>query len=238
MVDAADYACLFAHPDAADPGAAVPVLLPLDLPGLRIERVWDTLGMRATRSDNLVMEDCEVPAEAVFEDLTVPSLPAFLADTDAMVNLPYTAVYLGVGVGAFRQAVASVIDRVPKGYRQPLAHLPEVRRRIGIMSAQLEAARRLLYYAAWLLDAGAPPGETWRAFHQAKYVVGETVAAVTRSALELGGAHATFRGTAIERFFRDGATATVMPPPSDVCLDRVGVAELGLDPAEILPTLR
>jgi alkylation response protein AidB-like acyl-CoA dehydrogenase len=212
--------------------------MPADLPGLRIERVWDTLGLRATRSDNLIMEDCPVPAEAVFDDLVIPSLPEYLRDTDAIVNVPYTAVYLGIGVGALRAAIDTVKERVPKGYSQPLAHLPEIRRRVAVMSAQLEGARRLLHYAAWLVDTDAPPLDALSAFRKAKYLVGETVADVTRSALEMGGAHATFKGSAIERFFRDGATATIMPPSSEVCLAELGLSELGLDPAEVLPTLR
>ena len=239
MADAADFICVFAHPDeAANPEAAVLLLLPAGLPGLRIEPVWDTLGMRATRSDTLVIEDCFVPPEAVFEEPVVPSLPDFLRDTDAIVNVPYTAVYLGIGVGAFRSVIAAVKDRVPKGFSQPVAYLPEIRRRVAVMSAQLEAARRLLHYAAWLVDTGARPAEALAAFLKAKYVVGETVAAVTRSALEMGGANATFKGSPLERFFRDGATATIMPPPSDFCLTQLGISELGLDPAEVLSTLR
>jgi alkylation response protein AidB-like acyl-CoA dehydrogenase len=239
MADAADFICVFAHPEeSANLEAAVLLLLPTGLPGLRIEPVWDTLGMRATRSDTLIMEDCFVPPEAVFEKPVVPSLPDFLRDTDAIVNVPYTAVYLGIGVGAMRAAIAAVKDRVPKGYSQPVAYLPDIRRRVAVMSAQLEAARRLLYYAAWLVDTDAPPAEALAAFLKAKYVVGEAVAAATRSALEMGGAHATFKGSPLERFFRDGATATIMPPPSDFCLAQLGISELGLDPAEVLPTLR
>jgi alkylation response protein AidB-like acyl-CoA dehydrogenase len=239
MVDAADFICLFVAPEeATNPAAAVLVMVPTTLPGLRVERVWDTLGMRATRSDNVVLEDCFIPPEAVFDDVTVDSLPDFLRDTDAIVNVPYTAVYLGIGFGALRAAVAAVKERVPRGCSQPLAYLPEIRRRVAIMSARLEAARRLLHYAAWLVDTDAPPPDTLRAFRQAKYVVGETVLEVTRSALEMGGAHATFRGSAIERFFRDGATATIMPPSSDVCLHELGIQELTLDRAEVLPTLR
>jgi alkylation response protein AidB-like acyl-CoA dehydrogenase len=238
MADAADFICLYAHPEEdANPDSAVLLFLPAVLPGLRIEPVWDTLGMRATRSDTLVMEDCVVPPEAVLEP-PVPSLPDFLRDTDAIVNIPYTAVYLGIGVGAFRAAIAAVKDRVPKGYSQPIAYQPEIRRRVAVMSAQLEAARRLLHYAAWLVDTGAPPPEALAAFLKAKYVVGETVAATTRSALEMGGAHATFKGSPLERFFRDGATATIMPPPSDHCLTQLGISELGLEPAEVLPTPR
>jgi len=239
MAEAADFIALYAHPteEADNPGAAILLFLPTGLPGLRIEPAWDTLGMRATRSDTLIMEDCRVPPEAVIEPV-VPSLPDLLRDTDPILNNPYTAVYLGIGVGAFRAAIASVKDRVPKGYSQPVAYLPEIRRRVAVMSAQLEAARRLLHYAAWLVDTDAPPAETLAAFLKAKYVVGETVASATRSALEMGGAHATFKGSALERFFRDGATATIMPPPSDFCLNQLGISELDLDPAEVLPTLR
>ena len=238
MADAADFICMYAHPEEEDdPAAAILLFLPADLPGLRLEPAWDPLGMRATRSDTLIMEDCRVPPEAVIEPV-VPRLPDLLRDTDPILNVPYTAVYFGIGVGAMRAAIAAVKDRVPKGYTQPVAYLPEIRRRVAVMSAQLEAARRLLHYAAWLVDTGAPPAEALAAFLQAKYVVGETVAAVTRSALEMGGAHAAFKGSPLERFFRDGATATIMPPPSDHCLTQLGISELGLDPDEVLPTLR
>ncbi|HKY77151.1 MAG TPA: acyl-CoA dehydrogenase family protein [Acidimicrobiia bacterium] len=238
MIDAADFVCVYAHPEEADnPETAVLLFVPTGLPGMRIESAWDTLGMRATRSDTLIMDDCRVPPEAVIEPV-VSSLPDLLRDTDPILNIPYTAVYLGVGVGAFRSAIAAVQERVPQGYSQPVAYLPEIRRRVAVMSAQLEAARRLLHYAAWLVDTDAPPAETLAAFLKAKYVVGETVAATTRSALEMGGAHATFKGSPLERFFRDGATATIMPPPSDWCLSQLGMSELGLDPAEVLPTLR
>lgn len=238
MAEAADLIVTYAHPEEDEnPEAAVLLVLPAGLPGLRVEPAWDTLGMRATRSDTLILEDCRVPPEAVIEPV-VPSLPDLLRDTDPILNGPYTAVYLGIGVGAMRAAIAAAKERVPKGFSQPVAYLPEIRRRVAVMSAQLEAARRLLHYAAWLVDTDAPPAETLAAFLKAKYVVGETVAAATRAALELGGAHATFKGSPLERFFRDGATATIMPPPSDWCLSQLGISELGLDPAEMLPTLR
>ena len=60
-------------------------------------------------------------------------------------------------------------------------------------------------------------------------MVGEAVAAATRSALEMGGAHAIFKGAPIERLFRDGATATIMQPSSDVCLAQLSIYQLQLD---------
>jgi alkylation response protein AidB-like acyl-CoA dehydrogenase len=71
------------------------------------------------------------------------------------------------------------------------------------------------------------------AYLKAKYVVGETVASATRSALEIGGGHAIFKGGEIERLFPDGATATIMQPSSDVCLSALSVHELQLDREQI-----
>ncbi len=233
MVEASDYGALFACPEGASRTAAIPVLFPLNLKGLRIERVWDTLGMRATRSDNLILEDCLVPSQGALEEVFFPDIGDFVRDYEPIINLPYTATYLGVGLAALNAAAAAVKQRVPKGYRHSLAYHPDVRRRIGTMSAQLEAARHLLYYAAWLIDIDAPLRDQLSAFLQAKYVVGEAVAGATRSALEIGGGHALFKGSTIERLFRDGATATIMQPPSDVCLGQIGTLALGLEPSDI-----
>jgi alkylation response protein AidB-like acyl-CoA dehydrogenase len=101
----------------------------------------------------------------------------------------------------------------------------------------LKAARWLLRYAAWVADKEGQTPAAQAAYFRAKYLVGEAVAAATRSALEMGGAHAIFRGSAIERLFRDGATATVMQPSSDVCLAELSIYQLHLDRAAIQPPL-
>lgn len=238
MVEAADYAAVFAHPeDVVSPESAVVALVPSNAPGLRVEQVWDTLGMRATRSDNVILDNCVVPAEMVFDDLLIPSVGDFLAANESAINLPYTAVYLGVGFAALRAVEENVRQRQPKGYAQPLAYHPDVRRRVARMSAELEAARWLLRYAAWVADTEGQTPAAQAAYFRAKYIVGEAVAAATRSALEAGGAHAIFRGTPIERLFRDGATATIMQPSSDVCLAELSVYQLRLDRAAIQPPL-
>ncbi len=106
------------------------------------------------------------------------------------------------------------------------------------MSSQLEGARWALRYAAWLADREGQTADAQTAFFRAKYAVGEAVTAATRSALEMGGAHTLFKGSAVERLFRDGATASIMQPSSDVCLGQISLAELDLEPEAVQSPLR
>ena len=234
MMSSADVALLCVHPEhVINPESVIMVIVPTDAPGLTIEPVWDTLGMRATCSDNVILKNCFVEQDWVFDDVVVPSIGDFLSRHESMINLPYTGVYLGLGFAALTTIKAVVAARHPKGYTQSLAYHPDIRRRIGIMSAELEAARWLLRHAAWLADVEGQTAAAQTAFFRAKYVVGEAVGAATRSALEMGGAHGLFKGSDIERLFRDGATASIMQPSSDLCLGQISLAELELVPEDV-----
>src|SRR5215470_715661 len=66
MIAVADYVMVMAYPDEATaPTAAMLLMVPPEAPGRRVEHVWDTLGMRATRSDAMVLEDCFVPDDGL-----------------------------------------------------------------------------------------------------------------------------------------------------------------------------
>ena len=106
------------------------------------------------------------------------------------------------------------------------------------MSADLEAARLLTLHSAWLSDTEGPTPATLAALYRAKYFVGEAVTRVTRTAMTLGGAHALFKTSPLERYFRDGAVAPVQFPPRDFCLTNLGMLELGLDPRDVLPPMK
>lgn len=237
MLEAADYCMVLAYPDGATgPFAGIMLLVPRFAEGRRVNANWDTLGMRATRSDALMLDECWVAeSAAVFQS---DDIRAF---RHAHLNWfwgSYTAVYLGVAAAALREAVSVVKARQPAGYAQPLAYQPDVRRHVAQMSADLEAARLVTYHAAWLSDTEGPTPETTAALYRAKYAVGEAVTRITRTALTLAGAHGIFKGSRLEQLFRDGAIAPVQPPQPDFCLMNMAIYELGLDPDDILPPLK
>jgi alkylation response protein AidB-like acyl-CoA dehydrogenase len=128
--------------------------------------------------------------------------------------------------------------RQPEGYAQLLAHHPDVRRHVANMSADLEAARLITYRSAWLSDTQGATAETTAALYRAKYMVGEPVSRITRTALTLGGAHSVFKTSRLEQLFRDGALGPLHPPPSDFCLYNMGLYELGIDLADMLPPIK
>ena len=237
MLEAADYCMVMAYPEGATSATAgIMLLVPRDAAGRKVEANWDTLGMRATRSDSLILDECFVPeSAAVFRSDDIR--PFRLAHLNWFWG-SYTAVYLGVAAAAYDEVRRVVTARQPAGYTQPLAYHPDVRRAVAVMSAQLEAARLVTYHSAWLSDTEGPTAETTAALYRAKYVVGEAVSRITRSALTLGGAHGIFRGSRLEQLFRDGALAPLHPPPSDFCLYNMGLYELGLDPSDLLPPMK
>ncbi len=237
MVAAADYVMVMAYPDEATaPTAAMLLLVPPDAPGRRVEKVWDTMGMRATRSDSMILEDCWVSDDALLLRLD-DILPFRRAGANWLWG-SYTPVYLGIGVAAYKAIIETVQGRTPPGFSQSLAYHPDVRRQVAEMSVDLEAARLLTLHSAWLADTQGPTPVTLSALYRAKYFVGEAVTRVTRTAMTLGGAHALFKTSPLERFFRDGAVAPVQFPPRDFCLASLGMLELGLDPRDVLPPLK
>jgi alkylation response protein AidB-like acyl-CoA dehydrogenase len=237
MLEAADYVLVMAYPEGATtPFAGIILMLPRVTAGRRVDPNWDVLGMPATRSDALILEGCRVPDSAV----------VFRSDDMRLFRNTYlnwfwgsyTAVYLGLATAAYDELRRVVHGRQPEGYIQPLAYHPDVRRHVAEISVDLEAARLITYRSAWLSDTEGPTAETTAALYRAKYMVGEAVSRITRTALTLGGAHGIFKGSRLEQLFRDGALAPLHPPPADFCLYNIGIFELGLDPAEVLPPLK
>jgi alkylation response protein AidB-like acyl-CoA dehydrogenase len=237
MLEAADFVLVMAYPDwVTSPAAGIILMLPRGAEGRCVDPNWDVIGMRATRSDSLILDACWLPeSAAVFcSDDTRPFRHAYLN----WFWGSYTPIYLGVAQAAFDELRKVVQTRQPEGYAQPLAYHPDVRRHVAEMSANLEAARLITYRSAWLSDTEGPTEQTTAALYRAKYMVGQAVSSITRTALTLGGAHGIFKTSRLEQLFRDGALGPLHPPPSDFCLYNMGLYELGIDHADVLPPMK
>jgi alkylation response protein AidB-like acyl-CoA dehydrogenase len=236
MLEACDYVMYTAQPDNAHNPLAMMILIgPYPAPGQRVEQVWDTLGMRGTRSNDLILDDCFVAEEGAC--FTVDNFLEWISSVTPWATA-LGVVYWGVAAAAYRHACDILKQRIPRGFAQPLSYHPHIRHRVAEMSVDLEAAQLLLRHAAWKVDTEGLTSATQAALLRARYFVGEATARITRSALTACGAHALFKTSPLERLFRDGASAPIMPPTSDASLDAIGMFELGLEPTEMLPPLK
>lgn len=190
-------------------------------PGLRVEETWDSLGMRATGSNELYI-DVTVPEDALLGGME--GLVLLLAQVmPQWLVASYAAVYVGVAQSAIDAAVGHVGER-------GLARLPAVRARLGRADAAVAAARLAVLEAAGRIDSAPGEPETNRWVWRAKLLAGQTAMDVAASMLEAAGTSASRRGHPLERIFRDARCGSLQPATSDVCADWLGMAALGLDP--------
>ncbi|VAW95236.1 Acyl-CoA dehydrogenase [hydrothermal vent metagenome] len=237
--EASDYAYMYAREeDDPNPDSAVGLLVPTKSQGAKVTDWWHTLGMRATRSQKINLEDVFVPQELLLHR-TENFIEFFVSGGPAWSFGAYTAVYLGVGLAILDEAKRLLKARVPKGYSQSIGYHPDIRRKITQMSCMMEAAQHAMYKAAWVHEH-EPDNLTkiLASLFKAKYVVGESVAKTAQLATSACGLHALFKGEKLERLIRDATTAPIMPPNSDSCASLIGLLELGLDINEALDPLK
>ena len=237
MFEASDFCYLYAHPkDDPNPAAAIGLLVPTNQDGISVKDLWDTLGMRATRSNQVDYDGAFVPEElALYE--TDNFVESFLIQEANWAFGGYTACYLGVGLGIVEWARNQLSTRKSKGYAQVMGYAPELSHRFGEMVTEIEAARLMVYRAAWESDTKPPSPAAFNWWVRAKLAVGTALQRVTNHATIACGVHGLFREQGLEQKLRDGATAPIMPPNSDASAVMIGLLTMGLNPMEA-PSLR
>lgn len=203
-------------------------LVPRESPGLRIAETWDSLGMRATGSHDLWLEEVHVPAGALLESAQDRSG----ARTEGwLLHVP--AVYLGIAQAARDFAVKYAVERRtvnPPGHPEPasrLADRPHVQRLIGEMDLALLPARHLLMGLARQWDEHPE----WRAqmvsaVAACKPFVVETALGVVDRAMRIAGGASLSRSLPLERFYRDVRAGLHNPPMEDVVLNTLARAAI------------
>ena len=199
-------------------------LLPHDSPGIERAGEWDTLGMRATVSPAMRLNNCFVGPDA---PLGFPG-EALKSGVTQGFGLGFAAVYLGAA-----QAALDFIREFGKTQAfepdpAPIAESLVVQRTVAEMSLALEGARMVLYASAsdW---AEANPAERAVLAARAKYLATQASLEITSKAIQVAGGRSAHKRMPLERLYRDVRTSTLMPPNLERCLEIVGRTELGLD---------
>lgn len=196
-----------------------------DTPGLRIEETWDNFGMRATASDDLILENVRIPASAIVPE-SGSAVPGDGRDWGAFAG---QAVFLGLAQAARDVAVTYAKERVPNGMSGPIAELQTVQHRIAEMELLLLQARTLFYDTAerWQREAESREEFGWR-LAAVKYTVSNHAIEIGDIAMRVVGSAGLSRAMPLERIFRDMRVSIGQPPIDDAALTIIGKAALGL----------
>ena len=217
------------HPDGP---MIVHGFLPRDSRGLEIVDTWDTLGMRATQSQDTLLDAVFCPDELV--SLVCPAGFAgaglFHVALFAWALLGFSSVYIGAARRAFDITVENMPKRRSVAMPNSMAHHPEVQHNVAEMRMSYDAAEALLERTAadWAAGAGH---EDWpvRIVSTRQTVINAAHDIVDR-AMDLSGGSATFKKNRLEQIFRDVRMGRFHPGNSMFAHEMIGKLCLGIDP--------
>lgn len=198
-------------------------------PGTRIERTWDHIGMRATGSDDLILEGAEI-SDAYAVDVRTPEdwLPRDMR-VAFWNSLAISAVYHGVATAARDWAVRFAQERIPTNLGRPLATLPRFQTDVGRMETLLYQNEQLLYGLAARIDRDGPTADTGREAQFVKYATTNNDVEIAQLAVDIGGNPGLTRRQPLERHLRDALCSRIHTPQDDMILLNAGKLAFGLE---------
>ncbi len=185
-------------------------LVPTDLPGVVVGAAERKMGLHASDTSALVLEDARVGGDAVLGSLGRGFGQVAMAGLDGG-RIGIAAQAIGIARGAIDRASAYALGR--KQFGRPIADFQLVRFRLARSRADIEAARLLTLRAAWLRDRGLP---FTREASQAKLFATEMAQRATHAAVQTLGGYGYMREAVVERFARDARATTIYEGTSEV----------------------
>jgi len=184
-------------------------ILPADTPGFRVVRIEDKLGLHASATGELAFDRCRLPAENLLGERG-DGFRTFLKILDGG-RISIGALALGIAQGAYDASVPYAQTREQFG--KPIGSFQGVAFMIADMATEIEAARALVYKAAWLKDEGR---DYSLVAAEAKLFASEVSSRVTNAAIQVHGGYGYVTEYPVERYLRDAKLTEIGEGTSQV----------------------
>ena len=196
--------------DKSDGSAEISAfILPASTPGFRVARIEDKMGLHASATGELVFEDCRIPAANLLGERG-QGFRMFLKILDGG-RISIGALAVGLAQAAYDAAVPYAQTREQFG--RPIGTFQGVAFMIADMATEIEAARSLVWKAAWLKDQGR---DYSLVAAQAKLFASEVSSRVTNAAIQVHGGYGYVTEYPVERFLRDAKLTEIGEGTSQV----------------------
>ncbi len=206
----ADLALTFAvtDPDAGKRGITA-FIVPTTTTGYRVARIEKKLGQRASDTAQIVLEDCEIPADHALGDIDAGYRIALANLEGGRIGIAAQA--LGMARAAYSAALGYARER--EAFGSVLTEHQAVAFRLADMLTRIEVARQMILHAASLRDAGEP---CLREASMAKLFSSEMAERVCSDAIQIHGGYGYVDDFPVERIYRDVRVCQIYEGTSDV----------------------
>jgi alkylation response protein AidB-like acyl-CoA dehydrogenase len=205
-------------PDAGHRGISC-FLVEAGWPGVRVGKLEHKLGLRASPTGEIILDEVRVPVENRIGD---EGRGFYIA----MHTLDRSRPGIGAqAVGIAQAAIdyASSYMRERKQFGKPIAELQGLQFMLADMAMRTEAARTMVYRACALIDEGDPRGDLTSIGAMAKCLAGDTAMSVTTDAVQLLGGYGYTKDFPVERYMRDAKITQIYEGTNQV--QRVVIAK-------------
>ena len=167
------------------------------------------LGLRASETASVIFEDCFVPDENRLGDEGMGFVNAMEILDGGRISIAALAV--GIAQGAYESAVRYSAERSQFG--KPIREFQAIQFKLADMAMQIDAARLLMYRAAWMKDQGK---KTTKESSMAKLFAGEMSVHVCEEAIQIHGGYGYTKDYPPEKFWRDSKLCTIGEGTSEI----------------------
>ena len=183
--------------------------VPMDIEGLEIMPKEKKMGWRASDTRQLFFTNMRVPAENMIGD---PS-GGFRTFLKTLVGgrISVAALAVGTAEGAYERALKYSTER--EAFGKPIYKFQPISFKLADMATQIEAAKLLVYHAAWLKDQGT---EMLKEAAMAKLFASEVAMDVTTEAIQVFGGYGYVKEYDVERYFRDAKVLEIGEGTSEI----------------------
>jgi butyryl-CoA dehydrogenase/short/branched chain acyl-CoA dehydrogenase len=217
----AGFFLLFANarPEAGHRGVTA-FLVERDFPGFRVGKKEDKLGLRASSTCELILDNCKVPRENLMGEVGQGYKIAIETLNEGRIAIG--AQMIGLARAALEHATAYAKER--KQFGRTIGEFQGVQFELARMATEVEAARLLVYNAARLRDAGMP---FLTEAAMAKYYSSEIAERAASKAIEVHGGVGITKDYPVEKLYRDAKIGRIYEGTSNIQLVTIAKKLLG-----------
>jgi len=184
-------------------------IVDMSLPGVSVGKHEDKMGLRGVATSDIVLEDVRVPKSEILGEIDKGFTTAM--KTLSIGRIGVACQGIGVAQGALDEAVKFIKER--KQFGQHLSEFQALRFMIADMETKLNAARLLVYNAAYEMDMKK---DVTKASSMAKLFATESALEIVSMALQMHGGYGYIKEYPIERMYRDARVLTLFEGTSQV----------------------